>query len=206
MNMFENVNGFYPTPHNIIDKMICNLDFKMIKTILEPSAGKGNIVEVIRDKEKIYNTSYSRFEFDIDCIEINRDLQSILKGKEFRVVHDDFLTYNTMKEYDLIIMNPPFSNGCKHLLKALDMQKRNGGAVICLLNAETLKNPCTNERIDLQRKLTDYNANIEFIQNAFLDAERKTNVEIALIKVQLPEVKRESFILSGLKKIGRAHV
>ena len=200
MNMFENVNGFYPTPHNIIDKMICNLDFKMIKTILEPSAGKGNIVEVIRDKEKIYNTSYSRFEFDIDCIEINRDLQSILKGKEFRVVHDDFLTYNTMKEYDLIIMNPPFSNGCKHLLKALDMQKRNGGAVICLLNAETLKNPCTNERIDLQRKLTDYNANIEFIQNAFLDAERKTNVEIALIKVQLPEVKRESFILSGLKK------
>ena len=79
MNMFENVNGFYPTPHNIIDKMICNLDFKMIKTILEPSAGKGNIVEVIRDKEKIYNTSYSRFEIYIDCIEINRDLKSILK-------------------------------------------------------------------------------------------------------------------------------
>ena len=23
-----------------------------------------------------------------------------------------------MKEYDLIVMNPPFSNGCKHLLKA----------------------------------------------------------------------------------------
>ncbi len=80
-NMFKDVNGFYPTPRNIIDKMIYDLDFKMIKTILEPSAGKGNIVEAIKDKEKIYSTSYSCFEFDIDCIEINRDLQSVLKGK-----------------------------------------------------------------------------------------------------------------------------
>lgn len=105
-----------------------------------------------------------------------------------------------MKEYDLIVMNPPFSNGCKHLLKALEMQKRNGGAVICLLNAETLKNPCTNDRQDLQRKLAEYNAKIEYMQDAFLDAERKTAVEIALVKVQLPEVHRESFILEGLRK------
>ena len=105
-----------------------------------------------------------------------------------------------MKEYDLIIMNPPFSNGCKHLLKALEMQQRNGGAVICLLNAETLKNPCTNDRQDLKRKLTEYGAKIEYIQDTFLDAERKTTVEIALVKVQLPEVHRESFILEGLRK------
>lgn len=51
--------------------------------------------------------------------------------------------YSTMKEYDLIIMNPPFSNGNSRLWKALDLQERNGGAVICLLNAETLKNPYT---------------------------------------------------------------
>ena len=105
-----------------------------------------------------------------------------------------------MKEYDLIIMNPIFSNGCKHLLKALEMQHRNGGAVICLLNAETLKNPCTNDRQDLQRKLAEYNAKIEYMKDAFLDAERKTAVEIALVKVQLPEVHRESFILEGLRK------
>lgn len=131
---------------------------------------------------------------------MDQNLQHILKGKNFRVVHNDFLTYNTMKEYDLIVMNPPFSNGCKHLLKALEMQRRNGGAVVCALNAETLKNICTNDRLDLQRKLTEYNAKIEFIQDVFLDAERKTNVEIALIKVQLPEVKRNSFILDGLRK------
>jgi len=198
--MFTNVNEFYPTPQNLIDKMLCDLDFKMIKSILEPSAGKGDIVEKVRDKEKIYNGPYSKFFFDIDCIEINPELQSVLKGKGFKVVYNDFLTYNTMKEYDLIIMNPPFSNGCKHLLKALEMQKRNGGAIVCILNAETIKNLCTNERMDLKRKLDEYGAKIEFIQDAFLDAERKTKVEIALIKVQLPKVHRDSFILNELKR------
>ncbi len=200
--MFTENRDFYPTPQNLIDKMLCDIDFLMIHSILEPSAGKGNIVEALKKKEESHNKYYGnrKYQFDIDCIEADQNLQHILKGKNFRVVYNDFLPYNTMKEYDLIIMNPPFSNGCKHLLKALEMQSRNGGIVVCLLNAETLKNPCTKERLDLQRKLTEYNAKVEFIQNAFLEAERKTSVEIALIKVQLPEVKRESFIIEGLKK------
>ena len=198
--MFTYNKDFYPTPEAIINKMLCNIDFKMIHSILEPSAGSGNIIEALKQKEKLYTTSYSKFSFDIDCIESDQNLQSILKGKNFRVVYNNFLTYDTMKEYDLIIMNPPFSNGCKHLLKALEMQQRNGGAIVCLLNAETLKNPCTNDRQYLQRKLTEYNAKVEFIQDAFMDAERKTAVEVALIKVQLPEVQRQSFILDGLQK------
>lgn len=198
--MFTDNKDFYPTPENLINKMLCDIDFKMIHSILEPSAGSGNIVEAIKKKEKFYSSTYNKVNYDIDCIEADQNLQSILKGKNFRVVYNDFLTYDTMKEYDIIIMNPPFSNGCKHLLKALEMQQRNGGAIVCLLNAETLKNPCTNDRQYLQRKLTEYNAKVEFIQDAFMDAERKTAVEIALIKVQLPEVKRKSFILDGLQK------
>lgn len=198
--MFTDNKDFYPTPENLINKMLCDIDFKMIHSILEPSAGSGNIVEAIKKKEKFYSSTYNKVNYDIDCIEVDQNLQSILKGKNFRVVYNDFLTYDTMKEYDLIIMNPPFSNGCKHLLKALEMQQRNGGAIVCLLNAETLKNTCTNERLDLQRKLTEYNAKVKFIQDAFMDAERKTAVEIALIKVQLPEVQRQSFILDGLQK------
>ena len=198
--MFTENKDLYPTPQNLIDKMLFDIDFRMIKSILEPSAGTGNIVETLKKKEGSMTRHYNKVSLDIDCIEIDQNLQHILKGKNFRVVHNDFLTYDTMKEYDLIIMNPPFSNGCKHLLKALEMQKRNGGAIVCLLNAETLKNPCTRERLDLQRKLTEYNAKVEFIQDAFLGAERKTAVEIALVKVQLPEVKRASFILEGLRR------
>lgn len=127
-------NEFYPTPKSLINKMLEGTDLSMVVSVLEPSAGKGDIVEVLKEREKNHG-----WKLDIDCIEMDRDLRSVLQGRSFRVVAGDFLSYNTMKEYDLIIMNPPFSNGSSHLLKALDLQERNGGAVICLLNAETLK-------------------------------------------------------------------
>lgn len=198
--MFNVNKNFYPTPGHLIDKMLSGLDFDKIHSILEPSAGKGDIVEALKKEEGRRTRYCSSVTFDVDCIEIDQNLQYILKGKKFRVVNNDFLTYDTMKEYDLIIMNPPFDNGCKHLLKALEMQKRNGGAIVCLLNAETLRNSNTNNRITLSRQLDECNAKIEYIQDAFMMAERKTSVEVALIKVQLPEIKRQSFIFEGLKK------
>lgn len=200
-NMFTENRDFYPTPAKLIDKMLEGIDLKYVKSILEPSAGKGNIVEALNEKHTFGCNSWNMPDpLDIDCIENDPNLRHILKGKGYRLVHDDFLTYNTMKEYDLIIMNPPFSNGAKHLLKALEMQERNGGAVVCLLNAETLRNQCTNDRLTLVRKLEEYNADIEYMEDAFIESERKTTVEIALIKVKLPEVQRTSFIWSGLQK------
>lgn len=192
--MVLHYDEFYPTPKELVSKMIEGIDFRRVKSILEPSAGKGNIIEVLTNEVK---TNHS---LDIDCIEKERDLQHILKGKGYRVVYDDFLQYNTMKEYDIILMNPPFSNGAKHLLKAIEMQERNGGAIVCLLNAETLKNQCSNDRVALFNKLSEYQAQIEYMDNAFSDAERETDVEIVLVKVQLPEKEKISFILDGLRK------
>ena len=53
--MFTDNKDFYPTPENLINKMLCDIDFKMIHSILEPSAGSGNIVEAIKKKEKFYS-------------------------------------------------------------------------------------------------------------------------------------------------------
>lgn len=199
--MFTDNKDFYPTPDHLINKMVSGLDFNYIHSILEPSAGKGNIVDrLIAIEKPAYSYSSKKYNFDIDCIEQDETLRATLKGKNYRLVYNDFLTYDTMKEYDLIIMNPPFSNGCKHLLKALEMQERNGGAIVCLLNAETLKNDYSNDRKLLNRKLNDNNATIEYLQESFIGAERSTSIEVALIKVKLPEVKKESFILNGLKK------
>jgi hypothetical protein len=199
--MYTDNKDFYPTPDNVINKMITGLDFDYIHSILEPEAGKGNIIDKLKEVEKPkYSYDEKKYNFDIDCIENDDNLRSILKDKNYRLVYNDFLTYDTMKEYDLIIMNPPFSNGCKHLLKALEMQERNGGAIICLLNAETLKNDYTNDRKELNRRLKEYSATIEYLQESFIEAERSTSVEVALIKVKLPEVKRDSFIFDGLRK------
>ncbi len=193
-------NEFYPTPKKIIDKMLEGIDFKLVNTVLEPSAGKGDIVEAIIEKLRFGHNAYNRtVEWDIDTVEINENLQHVLRGKGYRVVHNDFLTYHTYKKYNLIVMNPPFSNGEKHLLKALEMQQK-GGKIVCLLNADTLDNPYSNSRKELLTKLEDYDAEIEYIENAFLDAERKTPVRIALVKVDIEQAQDDSIILNELRK------
>lgn len=193
---------FYPTPKELLDQCFTGVQWKYVHTILEPSAGNGNIADYIAEKMKNMQTKsgyqYEK-EFDLECIELDPELQHILCGKGYRVVHDNFLTFHTFKRYDLIVMNPPFSNGDKHLLHALDLQK-DGGNIICILNAETIRNPYTNVRKDLLRRLDELHANITFISNAFSDAERQTDVEIAVIKVSVPERQKFSVIFDALKK------
>lgn len=198
--IYTDSKEFYPTPDHLITKMLSGIDFNYINSILEPSAGDGRIIDRLKEIEKPKHSYNKKYNFDIDCIETDQNLRSILKDKKYRLVYNDFLTYNTMKEYHLIVMNPPFSNGAKHLLKAIEMQERNGGAIFCLLNAETLKTDYSNERKLLNSKLKQYDATIEYLQDTFVEADRKTAVEIALIKLKLPDVKRESFIFDGLRK------
>ena len=115
------------------------------------------------------------------------------------MVGDDFLTFHTFKKYDLIAMNPPFSDGTKHLRKALELQK-SGGAVICILNAQTIKNPYTRERMELLNILEKYHADISYMQDAFVESERSTSVEIAVIKVLIPQMEETSYIMEGLRQ------
>jgi phospholipid N-methyltransferase len=198
--LFKDNPDFYPTPENLIRKMTSYIDIRTIRTILEPSAGTGNIVEYLIKQYKNNSSYYSKsYKPDIDCIEQQSELISVLKGKNFRVVQDNFLDYNSFKKYDLIIMNPPFSQGDKHLLKAIQLQER-GGKIICLLNAETLKNSYSNIRKELIRQLEKYDAKVEYINNGFVNAERKTNVETALVYLDIPRVEYNSVIIDELKK------
>lgn len=188
------IDDFYPTPPNLINNMLSGIDLDKTHTILEPSAGKGNIAKHIKKLKDGYN----RHSFDIDAIEIDTDLQHVLKGEGFRVIHNDFLTFETFKRYDLVIMNPPFSSGDRHLLHALKFV-RGEGQLVCLLNAETLKNPYTNTRRDLVRRLSELKADIRFAELAFADAERPTDVEVAIIRIDMPEDDNESVILDHLR-------
>jgi hypothetical protein len=199
--MLLNNKDFYPTPVSLLDKMFSGLKTLRISTVLEPSAGAGDMADFISYKFKICGREK---DLDLDTVELDEQLTHILKGKKYKVVHDDFMTYSTYKSYDLIAMNPPFSNGDKHLLRAIEMQKY-GGQIVCILNAETLRNTFSNTRKDLARKLQELDADIEYLQNEFTDAKRKTGVEIALIKIDIPYEDEPSVILDHLKKAKDAH-
>lgn len=214
--IIKNINPeFFPTPKSFLEKI--EVDFadmweKLPRniSILEPSAGKGDIAEWFKHKtsENYYWRQDKRSLYfsksDIDCIEIEPELRSMLKGKSYHLVHDNFLTFNSVKRYDLIFMNPPFSNADKHLLKAIDMQERYGGMVVCILNAETIRNPHSNVRKILKQKLDKYEAQIKFYDGMFAtyDTERKTDVEVAVVAVHIPmpEEFSQSFIFDRLDK------
>jgi hypothetical protein len=116
-----------------------------------------------------------------------------------RIIHDDFLKLRSFKRYDLIAMNPPFVNGDKHLLKALELQS-NGGQIVCLLNAETIRNPHTSTRQLLQQQLAEHKAEIEYVEDAFAKAERRADVDVAIVRVNIPRKQPKSTIYERLKK------
>jgi hypothetical protein len=169
--------------------MVSKIQNKGARTFLDPSAGKGDIIDFLQN---IYRYRTDR----IAAIEIDETLQATLRGKEVNVIDSDFLTFSGADKFDVICMNPPFINGHEHLLKAIDIMYC--GEIICLLNAATLKNPHTHMRERLVKKLTQLNADIEYIQDAFLDAERKTSVEIALVYIRV-ENQVEDDLFAGIK-------
>lgn len=162
----------------------------------------------IREKEEHYDPqtrSYTKLTEDEKAKKeaLNYEIRR-LRSTECHIVGDDFLTFDSRKHYGLIIMNPPFSNGDEHLLKAIEMQSRSGGEIRCVLNAETIRNPFSNRRRLLMNKLQELNAEVTFMENAFTDAERQTAVDIALVKLRIPEPKYDSEIYDRLRKAAQA--
>ena len=246
MNIVKNDIQFYPTPLAFGEKILSEIQWDMIETVLEPSAGKGDLVEaILRKKEASSYSSRNNKSFSIDAIEIDPYLREILKSdyerggktkrwddrnaaleeasrkrvltdlekhekqrieqlrrvyqRPVRVVHDDFLSFKSLKKYDILILNPPFSTGDLHLIKAIELQK-NGGQIVCILNAETILNPYTETRRLLSRLLAKYEAKTEFHEEAFSDGERPTQVQVAVVKISIPRNTEESDIFSNMQK------
>lgn len=206
-NSFKENEEFYPTPISVLDMMFSKFKSNCKQKgmtweyqrfdVLEPSAGKGNILDYYKDKvADCYCPA-------VDAIESDQNLRLILKGNEnCNLIWDNFLTFRTEKHYDLIVMNPPFSNGAKHLLKAIELAENNGGdtIIMCLLNAETLLNPYTNERKALSVKLSKLHADIEIIEGAFAEAERSTDVKVAFVFLDVPKKLNSSMFLDKLER------
>lgn len=70
--------GFYPTPPGMSEKLLAGIDWDMIQNVLEPSAGKGNIVRAVAEKYEICRR-YGGHKINIDCVEIDPYLRSIIQ-------------------------------------------------------------------------------------------------------------------------------
>ncbi|MHC4397994.1 MAG: methyltransferase [Planctomycetota bacterium] len=121
------IPGYFPTPDKIAADMVYAASIQPGHTILEPSAGKGNIADAIRAKHP---------NNPLDVLEWDGDLLAILKSKGYNVVGTDFLKHT--KKYDRIIMNPPFEQGqdIDHVQHAYELLKP-GGHIISIMSEGT---------------------------------------------------------------------
>lgn len=187
---------FFPTPEEVIHKMVYPFTFEAILVekghnpkeyyhgdlkeinsdliILEPSAGSGAILDFIVGGRR-HSAARNMY-----CCEQDPELKGILQSKGYSVISDDFFEVTGDMMFDLIIMNPPFSNGDEHLLHAWNILDK--GEIVCLLNEETVLNPYT-ERRKLLSKIIEKHGTVEYLDNCFSDAERKTDVRVAMVRL-----------------------
>lgn len=178
--------SFYPTPASVAKKMLARLTGARLReaNILEPSAGKGDLAEAIMEAMKAglgYGNHRSLNPDRIRCVEIHPELQATLRGKGFSLVGTDFLNFHPDEKYNLIVMNPPFADGDKHLLHAWEILEH--GDVLCLLNERTLANPSTANRKLLARIITEH-GEVEPMGACFSEAFRKTSVRVCLVHLK----------------------
>ena len=171
---------FFPTPLEVIEQMAEGETFTG-KVVFDPEGGKGDLVDYAVD---------AGAKEVISC-EINEDLKKILQTK-CKVIGSDFLTITSdmISHVDYIIMNPPFSADDKHILHAYKIAPA-GCKIIALCNLSTIENLYTASRKELKNVVDNYGSYTD-LGDCFTDAERKTGVMVALIKIQKAGESRKS--------------
>ncbi|EXG87801.1 hypothetical protein K413DRAFT_4702 [Clostridium sp. ASBs410] len=108
------------TPSEVAQRLVELARITEGAKVLEPSAGIAAIADEMR---KITN--------DIDVVEQMSTFRELLLLKDYNLVGDDFLQYQSEPIYDAIIMNPPFSDEQNHIKHAYDLLK-DGGTLVSI--------------------------------------------------------------------------
>lgn len=193
--------GFFPTPDGAAEHLL--RDFPVLQradqprlTILEPSAGTGNLARrCLRSIDVLDNWSGGRerhqqdFRFDnqVDCVELQPALAGALEtsGLYRKVYAKDFLslTPGVTGLYDRIVMNPPFDmeRDIDHVAHAMKFLKPNG--ILCAIMSAGTEFRETKKAIAFRALMTKLNAKWRDLPPASF-AEVGTYVNTVMVQVR----------------------
>lgn len=119
--------GFFETSVDLAERVVSLAGIEKSHSVLEPSAGTGRIARVA-----------AKITPDVDCVELlPANARKLLAGQFARkLTIGDFLSIPASREYDRIVMNPPFEkqSDIRHVLHALDFL-RPGGRLVSIMAA-----------------------------------------------------------------------
>lgn len=119
----QKIDGFFPTPKRLAERMAGLLNVQEGEEVLEPSAGKGDLAEAVREHSP---------PCKLFCIERFHPLADLLELKGFEVFRGDCLQASGW--CDRIIMNPPYEKGqdADHVWHCWEMLNP-GGRMVALV-------------------------------------------------------------------------
>ncbi|MDV3002449.1 MAG: hypothetical protein N5P05_004104 (plasmid) [Chroococcopsis gigantea SAG 12.99] len=170
----RNIPGYFPTPRSVCERMVQLADLRDGQRVLEPSAGKGSIAEVIRGAAEV----------GLDVCELQSDLREILVLKGFSVIARDCFEV-TDRVYDRILMNPPFGKGAElaHITHAYTLLAEDGRLVAIVPESVSFRQD--RQYQDFRDWLADKIILDEPLpEGAFLNSDRPTAVRTRLIVLE----------------------
>jgi len=175
----KKIPGYFPTPPHIADRMAKDLDVKPGMTVLEPSAGKGSLVDAIK---KEYGA-----DVKVTAVEQHGGLSEILKAKGHDTIHDDFMKMPTSEKYDRIIMNPPFERDqdVDHVQHAYEMLKP-GGKLVAIMSEHSFFSS-TKKSKEFRDWLDEKGTSKKLPEGSFKTSDNPTGVATRLVTITKPE-------------------
>lgn len=173
------VDGFFPTPTPIVKDMMERANIQTGDKVLEPSAGKGNIADIVREQHP---------DNALDVVEYNNSLASFLEEKGHNVVGSDFLEHKG--KYDKIIMNPPFEKGqdIDHVRHAYELLKP-GGKIVAIMSEGPFYRSDKKAK-SFREWMEEVGGISEEMDGAFKQAERQTGVKTRLVEIEKPAISK----------------
>lgn len=174
--------GYFPTPDAVIRTMLEQVEIEINPGdhILEPSAGKGSIADVLREEYP---------DAVLHCVEWNHSLREILELKEHTVICDDIFDENLTAyhhKYKLICMNPPWgkeygaAEDARHILHCYENFLAEDGQLVSIVSASAAYNQ--NKDYAKFREFVDERGYfVDVPQGAFSKADRSTGVSVKIV-------------------------
>ncbi len=175
-----NIPGYFPTPKELAAELVADANIQPGMKVLEPSAGKGNIADAIKNAAP---------DADLDVVEYNTTLANILEEKGYKLIGNDI--FDITGEYDRIVMNPPFERmaDIDHVRKAYELLKP-GGRLVSIMSASPFFRSDA-KAVEFRNWLDTVGYAEPLPEGAFAKAERSTGVNTYKVIIDKPSSGRE---------------
>lgn len=186
------IPGYFNTQGEALNIVMAAADVKPGDSVLEPSAGKGNIADAAKENGAL-----------VDTVERHNTLREILTEKGHNLIGDDFTKVDDSKQYDKVIMNPPFEQqqDIDHVRKAWGHVKP-GGRLVAVMSAGVESNS-NRKATEFRQWLDDNGGTMERLpEGSFKDSDRSTGVNTVMVVMDKPVEVESKRLVDNQESLG----